>query len=309
MGPVRRGTLRLCVLASMQTSDSSDPTFRVLASSPVLHAFRQAYEQLTTLPVVLAGRDAIDWGFGRPCTAICANLKNGHPDCAGCLRIRESGVARTAQSYRCHFGLLRTAVPIHAAGSVVGHLWTGWAKVEDADRPDPSDDWEPVRQIDVAHAFPGSSTPSRGRSLSRTTYSAAVQILTAFATAAQPFSGISVGSRQPERCVAVAKATEIIAREYAQDVSLRSVACRCNVTPAYFSGLFRRSMGATFTDYVTRFRVERAKELLASDELRVSEVAYACGFGSHSQFNRMFQRVVGTSPRNFRATSLCERTR
>lgn len=265
----------------------------------MLSTFRNAFEEVTDLPVVLAGRTAIDWGRGRLCTGICPNLKNGHPDCAGCLRFPEpdQGGPLTLQ---CRFGLVRTAVPVRANGEVIAYLWTGWVGLHRSDATDSGDDWEPVR---VGPEGPAVSEPVAEpprRMLTRNRYSAMVDILASFTTAAHPFTASNIGSRQPERCVAVARALEIIAAEYRQGVSLRSVARRCNVTASYFSGLFRRSMDSTFTDYVARFRVEKAKELLISGEHRISEIADACGFGSHSQFNRMFHRLVGQSPRAFR---------
>lgn len=282
----------------MHSPESGDPTFRVLSSSPVLSTFRNAFEEVTELPVVLAGRSAVDWGRGRLCTSICPNLKNGHPDCAGCLSFPDSARSEPL-TLQCRFGLVRTAVPVRANGEVIAYLWTGWTTLHRADAA--NDDWEPVRggAEDTA-----ASEPLAGhhrRVLTRNQYSAMVDILASFTAAAHPFTTSNIGSRQPERCVAVARALEIIAAEYRQGVSLRSVARRCNVTASYFSGLFRRSMDSTFTDYVARFRVEKAKELLISGEHRISEIADACGFGSHSQFNRMFHRLVGQSPREFRA--------
>ena len=69
----------------------------------------------------------------------------------------------------------------------------------------------------------------------------------------------------------------------------------------YFCKSFRRSTGLTFTDYVARVRVEQAKQLLINPHQRVSEAAYAAGFQSLSQFNRVFRRVAGEPPTAYRA--------
>ena len=66
--------------------------------------------------------------------------------------------------------------------------------------------------------------------------------------------------------------------------------------------MFKRAMGLNFVDYVARFRVEKAKNLLQNPKFRVSEVAYEVGFQSLSQFNRTFRRIIGASPREWRAT-------
>jgi AraC-like DNA-binding protein len=66
--------------------------------------------------------------------------------------------------------------------------------------------------------------------------------------------------------------------------------------------LFKKATGLTFTDYLARTRIERAKNLLLNPNVRVSEVAYDCGFISLTHFNRIFKRVVGKSPTDYRRT-------
>ena len=71
----------------------------------------------------------------------------------------------------------------------------------------------------------------------------------------------------------------------------------------YFCKIFKDNTGMTFTHYLARTRVEAAKELLLNPATRISEAAYESGFQSLSQFNRMFRRVTGQSPTDFRDRS------
>jgi AraC-like DNA-binding protein len=64
--------------------------------------------------------------------------------------------------------------------------------------------------------------------------------------------------------------------------------------------MFRKSTGLNFTDYVSRIRVEKAKNLLLNHNLRVSEIAYEVGFQSLTHFNRVFKKVMGQSPTDYR---------
>src|ERR1700737_2990359 len=64
---------------------------------------------------------------------------------------------------------------------------------------------------------------------------------------------------------------------------------------------FRKATGLTFTDYLGRVRVEKAKTLLLNPHLRVSEIAYTVGFQSLTHFNRVFHNLTGESPTLFRA--------
>jgi AraC-like DNA-binding protein len=64
--------------------------------------------------------------------------------------------------------------------------------------------------------------------------------------------------------------------------------------------MFKKATGMTFTDYLGRVRVEKAKNLLLNPHLRVSEIAYAVGFQSLTHFNRVFRALTGQSPTDFR---------
>jgi len=71
----------------------------------------------------------------------------------------------------------------------------------------------------------------------------------------------------------------------------------------YFCKMFKKATGLTFTDYLGRVRVEKAKSLLLNPNLRISEIAYAVGFQSLTHFNRVFRELTGRSPTNFRKKS------
>ena len=71
----------------------------------------------------------------------------------------------------------------------------------------------------------------------------------------------------------------------------------------YFCKMFKKITGINFTDYVSRMRVENAKNLLLNPNLRVSEIAYEVGFQSLTHFNRVFRALVGKAPSAFREDS------
>src|SRR6266542_4089016 len=75
---------------------------------------------------------------------------------------------------------------------------------------------------------------------------------------------------------------------------------RNNFPACAISLLFRNSTGVTFTEYLTRVRIERVKELLANPNLRISEIAFQAGFQSLTHFNRTFLKLTGESPTEFR---------
>lgn len=100
--------------------------------------------------------------------------------------------------------------------------------------------------------------------------------------------------------VRIWKARNFIQAHVSEELSLGTVARATNTSPNYFSEKFKETTGVNFVKYVARARFERAAALLHNDELRVSEIAFAVGFQSLSQFNRVFKKFAGKSPTEYR---------
>lgn len=100
---------------------------------------------------------------------------------------------------------------------------------------------------------------------------------------------------------AITKAREYINEHQTEDLSLGQVAKAVNTSTFYFCKLFKKATGINFTDYLSRVRIERAKNLLLNPNLRVSEIAFEVGFQSLTHFNRVFKKILGQSPTEYRA--------
>ena len=99
----------------------------------------------------------------------------------------------------------------------------------------------------------------------------------------------------------VVRACAIVRAEYAHPVKIKDVARRLGASEGHLSRTFHRATGLRFVEYVSRWRAERARACLRETERTVAEIAFACGFQSLSQFNRVFQARYGASPRQIRA--------
>jgi len=88
------------------------------------------------------------------------------------------------------------------------------------------------------------------------------------------------------------------------ELTLIEMAQAAELSPAHFSRIFRKSTGETPHQFVLRQRVERAKEMLSEAEMRVLDVAVACGFKTQQHFARVFRRVCGASPTDYRSEVL-----
>lgn len=85
-----------------------------------------------------------------------------------------------------------------------------------------------------------------------------------------------------------------------RELGLAELAAIVQMSPHYFTRLFKQSTGSTPHQYVIRRRVERAKELLLKGELSIAEVAYSVGFANQSHLNRHLKRLLGVTPRQIR---------
>jgi AraC-like DNA-binding protein len=100
------------------------------------------------------------------------------------------------------------------------------------------------------------------------------------------------------------KARRFIEEHATEPLSLGRVAKAVAINPTHLSEKFKQVTGVKFVDYVARRRYEKARKLLEDVDLRVSEIAFAVGFQSLSQFNRVFKKLSGKSPTAYRAALL-----
>ena len=85
-----------------------------------------------------------------------------------------------------------------------------------------------------------------------------------------------------------------------ESLSLNQVAREVNISANYLSAVFSQEIGATFTEYVTGKRMDRAKELLRTTDKRSGEVAAAVGYKDPHYFSFLFKKTQGCTPRDYR---------
>lgn len=91
-----------------------------------------------------------------------------------------------------------------------------------------------------------------------------------------------------------------ISRHYSDPIWLEDIARTFNFSPCYFTQVFKKQFGVTLNQFLTRFRVEKGRELLEQTSLSVENIAFLTGFNSRSYFCATFKRLVGMSPTRYR---------
>ncbi|HKQ53359.1 MAG TPA: AraC family transcriptional regulator, partial [Pyrinomonadaceae bacterium] len=121
----------------------------------------------------------------------------------------------------------------------------------------------------------------------------AVHLLRHYTAAVPTFKGGLAGRR-------LRRVLAFIEENYEGDLSLAELAQVGGMSTFHFAREFKRATGTTPHQYLIKFRVERAKRLLAESALPLVEVSSRAGFSHQSHFTRLFRRLTGTTPRAFR---------
>lgn len=98
----------------------------------------------------------------------------------------------------------------------------------------------------------------------------------------------------------VASALNLMIKNFDQLISLSSIADELNVNSTYLSRLFKQEIEMNFIDYLTQYRIEYAKGLLVSTDLKVNEISEKCGFLEYRYFCKVFKRLVGDNSNGYR---------
>lgn len=102
-------------------------------------------------------------------------------------------------------------------------------------------------------------------------------------------------------------ARDFIDRHFDEPISVDEMAARAHLSRYHFIRAFRRAFFATPHQYLTRRRIDRAKDLLANSQRTVTEICFDVGFSSVGSFSTLFRNVVGWSPSAYRARTWAQR--
>lgn len=135
------------------------------------------------------------------------------------------------------------------------------------------------------------------------------RVILMHAPSAGPLGGRGAGSREAAPPVSteaavthsgIRRALIFVRRHFTEPITLSQVALEAGLSRFHLCRLFRRQVGLSFRGYLQGLRIDHARMLLADRRLTVSEVAYATGFNDLSHFDKVFNRLVGVSPTEYR---------
>ena len=291
----------------MKNKSAPNATLVALSESQVYRDYERAFTQGTGLPLRLQGPDMLSLvRFAKAQeNPFCALMAKTSESCAQCysLQCRVEEEAQFApKTLKCFAGMCETAVPVRVAENVIAFLHTGQVLLQRPDRVE-------FKRIAATLIKWGAEVDLKKleehyfntRVITVKQYEALIRLLNTFAEHLAACSSVLIMQAQQKDSPAITQARSYIRDHSDDEMSLAAVAHVVNMSATYFSEKFKEMTGINFVEYVARTRVEKARNLLLNPNRRVCEVAFEVGFQSLSQFNRMFKKVVGESPRDYRA--------
>lgn len=106
--------------------------------------------------------------------------------------------------------------------------------------------------------------------------------------------------RLTERNDHIAKVKEYVAANYMNDISFSKAAQSVHLSRTHLSALFKKEVGCTFPQYLTRIRVNKAKAIMQEPHISLVEIAALAGYPDYAHFSKVFKRHTGLTPRDYR---------
>jgi len=275
-----------------------------IIQSKVYQEYEKAFTEATGLPVSLRPVDS--WHLPHRNreneNPFCAIMAEKSSTCSACLQVQLKLAETTIdkpQTVICAFGLNDTAVPVRLGDRVIGLLQTGQIFYK---KPTEAQFEKVVKQVgngdikrdELKEAY------FEGKVFPKEQYQSVVKLLNIFAEHLSMVSNQTVVQQTNSEPPMIVKAKEYILNHHGDDISLGQVATASHTSIFYFCKLFKKATGINFTEYLSRVRIEKAKNLLLNPNLRISEIAYEVGFQSLTHFNRVFKKLLGQAPTEYR---------
>lgn len=289
---------------------AKDPDLELLgrlSESRIYQDYERAFNEATGLPLALRPIGAWQPALrGRKHeNPFCALMAAHSKSCAACLAVQEKlsqDLGSAPKTVMCFAGLCDTAVPVRVGDRLIGVLQTGQIMKK---RPSRRQFARASRQL-LKWGFKADLNQIEEayfhtRVLAPKQYEAMTRLLATFGEHLSLVCNQLLVRQTNAEPPVVARARQFIAEHQSDKLSLGAVARAVNTSTFYFCKLFRKATGLRFTEYLSRVRIEKAKNLLLNPNARVSEIAYATGFQSLTHFNRVFKKVTGLSPTGYRS--------
>ncbi|HHU43930.1 MAG: PocR ligand-binding domain-containing protein [Bacillota bacterium] len=252
---------------------------------------------------------------GRPvskhscCNEFCSRVRSDEVLSEYCQKCDSRGGLEAARLsrpyiYICHMGLVDFAIPVVLNGTYVGAVMAGQIRLKGE-----AGELERVTNIQNEHKIEGalkslyealpSMTLDRIKSLSDMVsylYNYFIKEASEKLTFSKPPAELASHKKAP----ILQKAIDYINDNFNKEIRLETLAAICEISPSYFSKLFKKIYRQNLSSFVNSLRVQRAKSLLANSNKNIVDIAYDVGFEDCGYFIKIFKSFVGVTPNQYR---------
>ncbi len=270
------------------------------------------------------------------CTNLC-NFVRSHPKlsliCEKCDSRGGLEAARLNQPYiyLCHMGIVDFAIPIAVDGQYLGAVMGGQVRVEDTSEMESlekitsqkTDILEYINKNELEELY--KSLPvmklQKVRANATMIYNICNYIVGEALLKINLSDGetkntdkLSINTTEKNKHthdellnsrenIILKPALDYIEKYYTRNISLNNMASLCNISTSYFSKLFRRTIGDNFSNHINRIRIKKARELLETTDIPITNIALDLGFEDSGYFIKVFKKFEGVTPSKFRNDS------
>lgn len=206
----------------------------------------------------------------------------------------KSSAEDTPVIYKCHAGLVEAVIPLHNNEKIIGYLMFG----QITDNPDKSniykklDYWESSCKIDriaLEQAVKSISCKTDGeiRSAAKimeacTSYIIYKELIT------------------PENSKLIKAAKEYIDSRLSEDITIEALCAELKIGRTKLYEIFKEELNTGISKYILKRRMHRAKKLIKTTDLPITEIASSVGFSDYNYFGKVFKKNYGRSPKSYR---------
>lgn len=196
--------------------------------------------------------------------------------------------------YKCHAGLVEAVIPLHENEKIIGYLMFG----QITDNPDKNYLYNNVENWKQKY---GLDADALKNGIAAVPYKSAEQILAAAKIMEACTSYIIYKELIiPENDKIFEAAKKYIEEHLDEDISIEDLCLKLNVGRTRLYEIFRNEHAAGISKYILRRKMHRAKKLLKTTDLPISEISNSVGFSDYNYFSKVYKKTYGKSPRHYR---------
>ncbi|MBO8433736.1 MAG: PocR ligand-binding domain-containing protein [Tyzzerella sp.] len=276
-------------------------------------AVQDSLAKTSGMPIIMVDYKGTPLSKHSMCSEFCIRIRSDEVLGKYCEKCDSRGGAEAVREnkpyiYKCCFGLIDVAIPIVFKNTYLGSVLIGQVKCDDVDVEKILT--LPINKSIVERLEKYIDSYNKIKTMSFDKINIVAYMLYDICNYIVARENINIKSN--EKSISnqesskikgnkiIIKAKQYIEDNFENNISLNELADYCNVSSSYLSRLFVKETGESFSHYITKTKMDMAKEWLENSDMSISEIGYSLGFNETGYFIRSFKKFVGMTPGVYR---------